>query len=89
MSHSTHTTSIELLGHENMGVAFGISFLSHPQAEILGHDNHPLGTQHHEITSVFDVISPTKARRWFDSRTSPGSNFNSSRAAVAADLGGA
>ena len=36
MSHSIQTTSIELLDPENMGVAVGISFLSHLQAEILG-----------------------------------------------------
>ena len=34
MSRSIKTTSIELLDPENMGVAFGISFLSHLQAEI-------------------------------------------------------
>jgi hypothetical protein len=32
--HSIETTSIELLVLENMGVAVGISFLSHLQAEI-------------------------------------------------------
>jgi hypothetical protein len=35
-SHSIETTSIELLDSENIGVAVGISFLSHLQAEIQG-----------------------------------------------------
>jgi hypothetical protein len=34
--HSIETTSIELLNLENMGVAVGISFLSHLKAEIQG-----------------------------------------------------
>jgi hypothetical protein len=34
LSHSIETTSVELLDLENMGVAVGISFLSHLQAEI-------------------------------------------------------
>jgi hypothetical protein len=34
--HSIKTISIELLDPENTGVAVGISFLSHLQAEILG-----------------------------------------------------
>ena len=34
-SHSIETTSVELLDPKNMGVAVGISFLSHLQAEIL------------------------------------------------------
>jgi hypothetical protein len=37
--HSIETTSIELLDLENIGVAVGISFLSHLQAEILGGGN--------------------------------------------------
>jgi hypothetical protein len=41
--HSIQTTTIELLDPENMGVAVGISFLSHLQAEIQGGGgNHPL-----------------------------------------------
>ena len=35
-SHSIETTSVELLDPKNMGVAVGISFLSHVKAEILG-----------------------------------------------------
>jgi hypothetical protein len=34
LAHNSQTTSIELLDPENMGVAVGISFLSHLQAEI-------------------------------------------------------
>ena len=35
-SHSIETISIGLLDPENIGVAVGISFLSHLEAEILG-----------------------------------------------------
>ena len=42
-SHSIETISIGLLDPENMGVAVGISFLSHLEAEILGGGGyHPL-----------------------------------------------
>jgi hypothetical protein len=40
-SHSIETTTIELLDPENIGVAVGISFLSHLQAEIQGGGNPP------------------------------------------------
>ena len=51
-SHSIETTSIELLDPGNTGVAVGISFLSHLQAEILGGNHSPL------------VVGVTKSHRY-------------------------
>jgi hypothetical protein len=68
--HSIETTSTELLDPENIGVAVGISFLSHLQAEIQGGGvvSTPLGPQGKpeitfESSNPFSQFSHQKMRK--------------------------